>query len=198
MTSENDPLEELLRIADAWHQERYRHATDLAILRDTCDREHKAGLDWCDEILRLKSERDELQDRLDASMPLPIDTDGVPCRIGDEMKGYGGRLMEVESLTLSEGGWKVRGKGGYMAEDPALFVHVAPKPETIEDVRRDVNDTVGIKGRDGKFHELSDEAKSISHDITLDLVRRAYECGMRDSCARGGYADPSVLGGDAS
>ena len=31
----------------------------------------------------LKSDNAELQARLDASMPLPVDADGVPCRVGD-------------------------------------------------------------------------------------------------------------------
>ena len=88
----------------------------------------------------LKSDDADLQARLDASMPLPVDADGVPCTCR----------------------------------------HVAPKPETIEDVRKSKDDLVAFA-------------------VVLSAVlERAYECGMRDSCARGGYADQSVLGGDAS
>ena len=194
MASENDPLEELRRIADAWHQERYRHATDLAILRDTCDREHKAG---CAEILRLKSERDELQAELGTSMPLPLDADGVPCRIGDvlewEQMGEGRRHGRMVGIVRNGHGLVVpRCDDG---REPCTCRHVAPKPETIEDVRKSKDDLVAFLAQSGVMGWK--DLNSFAVDFSA-VLERAYECGMRDSCARGGYADPSVLGGDAS
>jgi gamma-glutamyl phosphate reductase len=35
------------------------------------------------QVDALKADNAELQARLDASMPLPVDADGIPCHIGD-------------------------------------------------------------------------------------------------------------------
>ena len=91
-----------------------------------------------------QAERDELQARLDVSMPLPLDADGVPSRIGDhiEVDGLSGTITEV-SVNLTESGpsGTVVIRMDHLSFEPFCEVyephecHHSPKPETIEDIR---------------------------------------------------------------
>lgn len=71
---------------------------------------------------------------------LPVDADGVPIRVGDEMDSkvdylFDGRPFEVRALVLCEGGWEAAdGRFGNRYEPNSLRHH---RPHTVEDVLRD-------------------------------------------------------------
>lgn len=160
----------LREIVEAWSAERDRHSTDLASLRDMYDDEHKARIALQGEILRLKmnladacAERNGLQAKLDASTPLPLDADGVPCHIGDEIQPIGMKSFEVKKIIYN-GRQKQEmvgpnGAGEYYFAD--ICRHDAPKPESIDDVRKDATDAFGFGGIE-------------------PMIDRAYACGKRD------------------
>ena len=108
----------------------------------------------------LRQENADLKARLDASMPLPLDADGVPCRIGDEMEFNKTRFSVVGYRQCdADGSLLIFGKGlNAMCSESCH--HVTPKPETIDYVR--------------------DEATTCADcREPIDLVNRAYECGVR-------------------
>lgn len=53
----------------------------------------------------------ELNNLADASVLLPVDADGEPIRIGDEMECGDGTVFTVESITLYTFGWRCDGDG---------------------------------------------------------------------------------------
>lgn len=154
----------------------------------------------------LQKENAYLKAKLDASMPLPLDADGVPCRIGDEME-YRGKNFVVRAVNSK-----------FVIDKDCLSWlvkndchHVAPKPETKRDIEIDICN-----------HDFTDESDNV---FCQSIETRAYECGKRDAeshvtiasdspfttvvsdamreeskYATGGYiSDPSVIsGGDAS
>lgn len=123
------------------------------------------------EILRLKmnladacAERNWLQVKQGASIPLPLDADGVVIRLGDIVKD-GEDAIEVEELDLSARGWKVWLDDWGDPVYPSDLTHVipTPKPETIEDVRRTVERGYTYRDQD-----------------VLCAIDHAYACGRRD------------------
>ena len=72
--------------------------------------------DFADEIEREVSER---------FMELPVDADGVPWHIGDEIEGHG----ELRCMSVNRNGWTFVSS---TAIDPGIHRHA--KPRTIEDV----------------------------------------------------------------
>lgn len=138
----------------------------------------------------LRQENADLRARLYASMPLPLDADGVPCRIGDRVSD-GDNVGEITELncTFTDDcaaltiGLDIEGyrHATFVETYPSTCHHVTPKPETIEDVC----------------------AKAPQDQVSLDLVNRAYECGKRDASDSNGTC-PNELGhcpnhvGDAS
>lgn len=117
---ELDQIEELKKDCAIWHDLAKRWETE-------CDR----------QLERI----DELHAKLDAiaetHMPLPLDADGVPIRIGDMLTENGDPCkFEVMSLTYYEDCVDVNACGA----NPKLCTHV--KPRTIEDVLRDAGVSV--------------------------------------------------------
>ena len=167
------------RLADAWQAERDEHEKSLSY----------ATSRWknaCDNVEATAASQ---------LMFVPLDADGVPCRIGDEMEFNKTRFSVVGYRQCdADGSLLIFGKGlNAMCSESCH--HVAPKPETIEDVRKSKDDLVAFLAQSGVMGWK--DLNSFAVDFSA-VLERAYECGMRDSCARGGYADPSVLGGDAS
>ena len=131
------------------------------------------------EVDGLRSDNADLQARLDASMPLPVDADGVPCRIGD--------LLETEEHIPR------KAVGYYLADEStpcvtldfvspsieaSLLHHVAPEPpETIEDVR---NIAQSAECLTNLFFHADGEGISAA-----ELVDRAYACGRLDGAGDG-------------
>ncbi len=161
------------RLADAWQAERDEHEKSLSY----------ATSRWknaCDNVEATAASQ---------LMFVPLDADGVPCHIGDRVSD-GDNIGEITELncTFTDDcpawtiGLDIEGyrHATFVETYPSTCHHVAPKPETIEDVR--------------------DEATTCADcREPIDLVNRAYECGKRDAkYASGGYVDSSVLGGDAS
>lgn len=137
------------------------------------------------EILRLKmnladacAERDGLQVKLDASIPLPLDADGVVIRLGDMVKD-GGDATGVEELDLSAIGWKVWLDARGDPASPSDLTHVipTPKPETIEDVRKAKDNAIAFLAQSGVMGWT--DLNTFSSDFA-QAFDRAYACGRRD------------------
>lgn len=60
---------------------------------------------------------------------LPVDRDGVPIHLGDEMETVGGQVVRVRHMTIYESGWLLN----YSARTPSMMTH---RPKTVEDVLR--------------------------------------------------------------
>lgn len=69
-------------------------------------------------------------------IPLPLDADGVPCKVGDMVEFHG---REYEVFGVSEGGVYVNNGGCWMMLFPRGDMHHV-KPRTIEDVLGDLID----------------------------------------------------------
>ena len=65
----------------------------------------------------------------DRAVMLPTDAEGVPIRVGDELKGYGDSIKVVE-LRYGRSGWVLISSDGNGYADTAAFTH---RP-TVEDV----------------------------------------------------------------
>lgn len=134
-----------------------------------------------DEIDGLKADVDGLQARLDASMPLPLDADGVPwtgredefiadtderCRLLGVMHSVeGGDFLEVDD-----------GSGRYFIADACHHVALEP-PESIEDVRKSCDNTIAylasVSGMG--WHDVETFSKDVHKQLDY-----AYACGKRD------------------
>jgi hypothetical protein len=115
-------------------------------------------LENAEDYDRVKAERDDLKAKLDASMPLPLDADGVPCRIGDKVSDSNGMTHTVCEIG---DGYISTPEGPLNPEFCQHVSKVAPKPETIEDVRKAATDAFGFGGIE-------------------PMIDRSYECGKRD------------------
>ena len=137
-----------------------------------------------DEIDGLKADVADLQARLDASMPLPVDADGVPCRIGD--------LLETEEHIPR------KAVGYYLADEStpcvtldfvspsieaSLLHHVAPEPPEPPDSQERI-DADARKWTCEYFDHPTAECDDcpVHNDMTpcralatLDLLRRQRE-----------------------
>lgn len=70
----------------------------------------------------------------DGYMELPLDTDGIPIRVGDELDGYG-KTITVASMRYESFGWVlISDEGGGFHDCYAFTHHHEP---TVEDVLRD-------------------------------------------------------------
>jgi len=117
---------------------------------------------WVSEMLR------DIQDEVDSSyMKLPVDADGVPIHVGDEL--YNGEVIAFGGLA--EGGvvFVHRGfeDGNYILEAFASNVTHHAKPRTVEDVLCDM------------IHEYA------CTDMTTEQTAAKYADELRD-----------LLGGD--
>ena len=116
---------------------------------------------------------DELCDAIQAEvdeyyMPLPLDAEGVPIRVGDCIaeKPYrpnlGEKPSEIVCMLFNSDGWCVsdRDPFGHWAS-PITLVHV--KPRTVEDVLRDCcnewNEHCGDDWESGVYAKYADELR---------------------------------------
>ncbi len=137
-----------------------------------------------DEVDGLKADVADLQAWLDASMPLPVDADGVPCRIGD--------LLEAEEHIPR------KAVGYYLADESTPCVtldfvspsieaselhHVAPEPPEPPDSQERIDEDAK-KTSCEYFNPSTKECVScpVNSDptpcrllATLDLLRRQRE-----------------------
>lgn len=88
-----------------------------------------------DEALLLSTRRElwNIADRIDAELAeryveLPVDADGVPIRVGDEMVYPNLSGHPVRFITLNENGWGVNERNWV----PSMLFH--RRPLTVEDV----------------------------------------------------------------
>lgn len=115
---------------------------ELLAIADRIDAEHKAKVDEAYE----NGKRDECADWLDETdggyIKLPVDADGVPIHVGDELTDEKDRPVKVRVLKLRENGWlfdSSRDGGGMLT---TLFHHVKPDSweRIIEDAQEYVTD----------------------------------------------------------
>ena len=147
-----------------------------------------------DEVDGLKDDNSDLQVRLDASMPLPVDADGVPCRIGD--------LLETEEHIPR------KAVGYYLADESTPCVtldfvspsieasrlhHVAPEPLDSQD-RIDAEMAELPRSADGKSWTGREVcfwtgAEREEYHSFHDLVLRPEGWYVEDSCGNGYVAE---------
>lgn len=184
-TSRPDPLDRLRRLgvgdtavarelrllADSWLSERRQHGQNISRMVDRVEVLESNELENAEDNDRIRAERDDLQSKLDASMPLPLDADGyVWDSYEEEFLDPSGKRHEIDNLGFTQGRWLIEESNGkwYPWYPADACWHVmedlpqARKPyETIDDVRTYVRDT----------------------DVS-SLVERAYGCGKRDGGTR--------------
>lgn len=104
---------------------------DLDKIADSIDIAHKHAIGYVDD-------RDPETMAENGWLKLPVDADGVPIRLGDEMECGDGTVFTVENITLYTFGWRCDGDGidgnGYKCTAhpiPECCRHHKP---TIEDV----------------------------------------------------------------
>lgn len=105
-------------------------------LREYADklRVYPGVMSWGYVATIIGSIADEIEDEIsERYMPLPLDADGVPCKVGD-MVEFNGREYEV--FGVSEDGVYVNNGDIWMLLFPRGDMHHA-KPRTIEDVLDD-------------------------------------------------------------
>ena len=123
----------------------------------------------------LRTECTDLRGKLDASIWMALDADGVKWTL-------------TETEFIDENGCAQT--GDFVIQNGKIYLsipckmglhklnkcrHVAPKPETIDDVREAVLDLIETIGSRGYRYEDGEEASS--------LVDNAYECGLRKGSA---------------
>ncbi len=152
---------------------------DIADRIDTqFDRELRAKQD---EVDGLRSDNFDLQAKLDASMPLPVDADGVPW-IGDEM-----RYVDVDGIEQAMDGlmwdgktWSISDMTCYDRHFLALTCrHVAPEPpDSQERIDADARLCPGDyteKCNVGVFGTTSNFSNDVRIAMVEDLLRRQRE-----------------------
>ena len=140
------------------------------------------------EVDALRSDNADLQARLDASMPLPVDADGVPCRIGD--------LLEAEEHIPR------KAVGYYLADESTPCVtldlvspsieasrlhHVAPEPPDSQgridaDAEKSACEYFGRQGKGCIGCPAYDVVYTLGDCMrkqTSDLLRRQRELDAR-------------------
>ncbi len=144
---------ELTRIADridaavrdkcaTAYRDGFEDAEDAYVREPVEPRE--SGTDWKAEARKWEQRCKELIfDRDEGWVRLPVDADGVPIRVGDEIQ-YGNNAERVTMLSLSDSGWnlgteygdfdgvRVKGYAFELLDHPELFRH--HRAPTVEDV----------------------------------------------------------------
>ncbi|MGL5174637.1 MAG: hypothetical protein ACRC75_12360 [Olsenella sp.] len=146
------------------------------------DRELRAKQE---EVDGLKADNAKPQAKLDASMPLPVDADGVPWTCADVDKSFsltdGDKTTEwtVRDIAYAwprEGWWIVDQYDTHYPAGRCRHVVHWP-PETIEDVRKSCDNTVSylasVSGMG--WHDVETFSKDVHEQLD-----RAYSCGKRD------------------
>lgn len=157
---------------------------DNEALRAKIDEWEKLANKQTDTILKSEHRCQAMQAKLDASIPAPLDADGVPCRIGD--------LLEAEEHIPR------KAVGYYLADESTPCVtldfvspsieasrlhHVAPEPpdsqERIDaDARKGACEYFGRQGKGCVGCPAEDVVYTLGDCMrkqTLDLLRRQRE-----------------------
>ena len=185
--SENESITQYLR---GWlSYEGYNRFSEAWYIADRIDARFTHELDAKqEEVDGLRSDNADLQARLGASMPLPVDIDGArwtgedvdkPFALTDGDKATEGLVREIVYDWPREG-WFIVDQ--YDTNYPAdRCRHVAPEPtDTIEDIERDASDVApdAYRPRMIPYDELDGLSAEMAKSI--DIARRAYEQGKLD------------------
>ena len=136
-----------------------------------------------EEMDGLKADNAKLQARLDASIPLPVDADGVPCHIGDLLEAEEHIPRKAVGYYLAESTTCVTLDFVSPSIEASRLHHVAPEPPEPPDSQERI-DADARKSACGYFnHGDSDcECCSVKGMLvrcrtlqTLDLLRRQRE-----------------------
>lgn len=190
MTKDKDELQAKLDAAES----------DNSVLRTECTEREKlqAEVDELREELDARTaERDGLQSFLCASIPMPVDLDGV-LWTGEEETfiGWDGNEHELGSLSYANGAWKIEDADSHSCFKPEKCLHVSPKStgrETLADVHASVETPVceyfGRKAFEFKCKDCPEgDIWECSAKKVHDEIDRAYECGRRDGMDANGTA----------
>ena len=146
-------------------------------LRDSC---HEDGSYYCKDTMEMYCNAIEAE-IAERYMELPLDADGVPIHVGDEMESDNERFVVCAVAPGRVHRWHVHNIGeldkGTVAYPPDSLRHF--KPRTVEDVLSD----------------FRAEADMIYNDPKIGGVERADELSALDAK----YADEirELMGGDA-
>ena len=100
------------------------------IVADAIDAEEKELRDFCEKLNALAEARYEVDLFGQAYMPLPLDADGKPIRIGDVVTEYeDGYTFKVDGFKIWGGKWWVFPDRGIQA--PARECHHEPTTEDV-------------------------------------------------------------------
>ena len=174
--------------------------SDNSVLRTECTEREKlqAEVDELREELDARTaERDGLQSFLCASIPMPVDLDGV-LWTGEEETfiGWDGNEHELGSLSYANGAWKIEDADSHSCFKPEKCLHVSPKStgrETLADVHASVETPVceyfGRRAFEVKCKDCPEgDIWECSAKKVHDEIDRAYECGRRDVMDANGTA----------
>lgn len=105
---------------------------------------------------------DAIEDELAGYIELPVDADGEPLRVGDEIEYPNGARDTVRFATISPIGWAVNDRGWV----PEVMRH--HHPPTVEDVLREFADLV---------RKERIELATISEDTIAEYAKRLRLAG---------------------
>ena len=112
-------IQDLYEIADRIDEQVAKMYEDLTIGMEPMDAEHMAEHGW---------------------VKLPVDADGVPIHVGDEVKlEHSGRVTTVTNINYNKYGWQVYCAEGGGFDKDTRFRHV--HPDTWESIIEDAIDT---------------------------------------------------------
>ena len=140
-----------------------------------------------EENVELKAEIAIIQPE-DAYMKLPLDADGVPIRIGDEVYGKPGIAWTVNGLRVYDGGYQVMMTNSPFWYEPCDLTHKKPEPledepadswEKLEaDAKKNTCDYAHApRDKDGltacKECRFLQKSESCQMEMTRDVLKRA-------------------------
>ena len=128
---------------------------DLLDIADRIDAEHMKALHDAIRNALANGVKSGLRQIADTHMPLPVDADGVPWRIGDRTESG----QTIKTMVLSEHGWYFCGTVNEI--DPTMHCHY--HEPTVEDVLRGVVTLCHNTWKEGlafEFYDVDDVMNS--------------------------------------
>ena len=122
-----DELREFMAGADGYELWCPRHKNELTAIADRIDAEHEREL--------CETGEDIVRDVRREWVRLPLDTDGVPIRVGDVLTDGEYTFVVDELAAFGDGSWSIRNEDGNAWAACDVTHHHEP---TVEDVLRDV------------------------------------------------------------
>ena len=114
---------------------------EFSYLVDAIESEHKRAIAWVNDY-----DPETMEEA--GWVRLPVDSEGVPIHVGDELEAENGKRFKARFLTLNDHQWLIDYSGWY----PDKCRH--HRTPTVEDVLREFAQEVEICGVDGSRRAL--------------------------------------------